>query len=139
MVLTDYEGRTLNNMEFETPVVSAKHPAEVAKQSAFVQAYEHCHTPFIRYCTALGYGKMDTEDLVQDVLLSAYQHFEKIKEPNKLLHYLVRAARNRAVSRWRKRKYRPELLDKHAQRLQAKGVSPEQLADVHLVYQAIRW
>ena len=40
-----------------------------------MEAYEKCHEPFVRYCSALAYGKMDAEDLVQDVLLSAYQRF----------------------------------------------------------------
>ena len=48
-----------------------------SKQQAFLQAYQACHDPFVRYCSALAYGRMDAEDLVQDVLLSAYKHFEK--------------------------------------------------------------
>ncbi|MEM7573241.1 MAG: RNA polymerase sigma factor [Bacteroidota bacterium] len=107
------------------------------KQQAFIRAYDPCHERFIRYCTALGYGKMDTEDLVQDVLLSAYQQFEKIQQPQQFLHYLIRAARNRAVSRWRRKRYKPELLDRHQHRLQAQGVSPEQLLDVDLIYRAL--
>lgn len=50
------------------------------KEKRFLEAYEACHAAFVRYCSAITYGKMDTEDLIQDVLLSAYQHFEKIKE-----------------------------------------------------------
>lgn len=66
-----------------------------SKQLAFLEAYESCHEPFLRYCSALVYGKMDVEDLVQDVLLSAYQHFDKIEKKHQLLHYLIRAARNK--------------------------------------------
>ncbi|MEM9257995.1 MAG: RNA polymerase sigma factor [Bacteroidota bacterium] len=107
------------------------------KQRAFNAAYASCHEPFIRYCSALGYGKMDTEDLVQDVLLSAYQHFERIERQDQLLHYLLRAARNRSISRFRRRKYQPELLEKHAARLKAKGATAEQLVDVDLIYRAL--
>ena len=51
-----------------------------------MEAYEKCHEPFVRYCSALAYGKMDADDLVQDVLLSAYQRFERIEKKNELLH-----------------------------------------------------
>ena len=78
------------------------------KQIAFTKAYQACHEPFLRYCSALTYGKMDTEDLVQDVLLSTYLHFEKIQQKGNLLHYMIRAARNRAISFWRRQKFKPE-------------------------------
>ena len=62
-------------------------------------AYAACHDGFLRYCSALAFERMDVEDLVQDVLLSAFKKFEDLEEPEKLQHYLIRAARNRAVSR----------------------------------------
>lgn len=107
------------------------------KQKAFLAAYQKCHEPFVRYCSALAYGKMDTEDLVQDVLLSAYQHFEKISNKEQFLHYLIRAARNRSISHWRRQKYKAELLEKHADRLTAQDVSAETLIDIQLLYQTM--
>ena len=102
-----------------------------------MQAYQSCHEAFVRYCTALAYGKMDTEDLVQDVLLSAYTHWDKIRNKHQFLHYLIRAARNRAISLRRKKKYQTELLDKQADRLCAQGVSPEMALDIQLLYWAL--
>ena len=107
------------------------------KQKAFMDAYENCHQPFLRYCSAIAFGKMDVEDLVQDVLLSAYHHFNTIKEKDKLLHYLIRAARNRSISISRKRKYKIEWVEKHKQHLLAKGVAADTLLDIQLLYQAI--
>ena len=107
------------------------------KQLAFLEAYRACHDPFIRYCSALAYGKMDTEDLVQDVLLSAYQHFEKIKNKDQFLHYLIRSARNRSISNWRKQKYKAELLEQHSERLKAQEVSAETLLDIQLLYRTM--
>ena len=104
------------------------------KQQLFLEAYHACHERFIRYCTALSYGKMDAEDLVQDVLLSAWLHFDTIQKKGELLHYLIRAARNRSVSRWRKRRFHTELLEKHHDQLSAKGASPETLLDIQLLY-----
>ena len=102
-----------------------------------MELYQTCHEPFMRYCSALAYGKMDTEDLVQDVLLSAYIHFDRLRKPNDLLHYLIRAARNRSVSNWRKRKHQDSLSEKYAQRLKAKGISPEKLVDIDFLYKAL--
>lgn len=107
------------------------------KKAIFLKAYEPCHDQFIRYCTALSFAKMDTEDLVQDVLLSAYEHFEKIKRKDQLLHYLIRAARNRSISRWRKSKIQTELLEQHSNQLIAKGTGPEQLVDIQLLYRQL--
>ena len=101
-------------------------------------AYQGCHERFVRYCSALAYGKMDTEDLVQDVLLSAYKNFDKIEKQDQMLHYLIRAARNQSVSHWRKRRKQSELLEKHTERLVSKGVSVEVLIDVQLLYRTLQ-
>lgn len=107
------------------------------KQAQFMKAYAPCHDPFIRYCSALAYGKMDTEDLVQDVLLSAFQHFDRIRKRGELLHYLIRAARNRSISKWRKRKFQTEWVDKHSDHLAAKGISPEMRLDIQFLYRTL--
>lgn len=107
------------------------------KQKAFTEAYARCHEPFMRYCSALAFGKMDVEDLVQDVLLSAYRNFENIEKKDQLLHYLMRAARNRFSSFWRKPRYDCELLEKHSERLVSRGASPEVLIDVQLLYKTL--
>jgi len=107
------------------------------KQKAFLNAYNACHEPFIKYCSALAYGKMDVEDLVQDVLLSAFTHFNSIKNTDQFLHYLIRAAKNKSISHWRRRKYKTEIIDKHSNRLLAQEISPEDLIDIQLLYRTI--
>lgn len=102
-----------------------------------MNAYKACHEPFMRYCSALAYSKMDAEDLVQDVLLSAYQNFDRIEKKSELLHYLIRSARNRAVSIWRKRRKEVDLVDAFTQRLSSKGVSADMLIDIKLLYSAL--
>ena len=102
-----------------------------------MKAYERCHEPFLRYCSALAFAKMDVEDLVQDVLTTAYHHFEKIEKKEQLLHYLIRAARNRSISTWRKNKPQESISELHAERLSAQNVSPEDILDIQLLYRAI--
>ena len=108
------------------------------KQITFMEAYQKCHEPFVRYCSALAYGKMDAEDLVQDVLLSAYQRFERIEKKDELLHYLVRAARYRAISVWRVRRRSTAIVEKQVERLKARGATSEVLTDVKIVYDAMQ-
>ncbi|MBK7872565.1 MAG: sigma-70 family RNA polymerase sigma factor [Saprospiraceae bacterium] len=107
------------------------------KQVAFMEAYEPCHEAFIRYCSAVAYGKMEIEDLVQDVLLSAYEHFDKIAKKDQFLHYLIRAARNKSITQWRRSKYKTELLEQHKNELQAQGTPPEVALDIELLYRAL--
>lgn len=107
------------------------------KQTAFTQAYATCEDRFVRYCTALAYGKMETEDLVQDVLLATYERFEQIQYKEQLLHYLVRAARNRSISHWRKAQYQTALLEQHTRQLFATGLNPEIALDIQLLYQKL--
>ncbi|MBS1546947.1 MAG: RNA polymerase sigma factor [Bacteroidetes bacterium] len=106
-------------------------------RTAFMDAYAPCHAAFVRYCSALAYGRMDVQDLMQDVLLSAYSHFAQVRQKEELLHYLVRAARNRSISLWRSRRAKEPLAEAHANRLRAKGATPEQIADAGILYRAM--
>ena len=107
------------------------------KQIAFMQAYAKCHEPFVRYCSALAYGRMPTEDLVQDVLLTAFHKFEEIEKKDDLLHYLVRAARNRSISVWRVQRRSEAIQEKQAAKLVERGASAEMMVDVGIVYAAL--
>ncbi len=107
------------------------------KQTAFMQAYARCHEPFLRYCSAVAYGKMDVQDLVQDVLLSTFQRFDHVEKKEDLLHYLIKAARYRAISEWRLLKRSGDITAKQAERLRAQGVSAETLVDVGILYETL--
>lgn len=102
-----------------------------------MKAYAPCHEPFGRYCAALAYGRMDVQDLMQDVLLSAFQQFDRIRKKDELLHYLIRAARNRAVSVWRSGRRQERICEQQAARLADRGASPEMLVDVGILYGAL--
>lgn len=107
------------------------------KQTIFLAAYADCHDAFLRYCTTVAFGKCDVCDLVQDVMLSAFKHFDGIEE-GKLLHYLIRAARNRSISLGRGRRYKVEVLEEQClERLQSKGASAETILDVEALYRAL--
>lgn len=102
-----------------------------------MEAYRPCHEPFVRYCSALAFGKMDVEDLMQDVLLAAYHQFEQIRKKDQMLHYLIRCARNRCISHWRKKRFQTELLEKYEDRMRAKGVSADTLLEIQWLYRCL--
>lgn len=107
------------------------------KQEIFLQAYRPFHEALTKYCSALAYGKMDTEDLIQEVLLTTYEHFEGIRKKEQLLHYMIRAARNISIRQWRKEKNRSEFLAASIERLKFQDVSPEHLMDIQILYGAL--
>ncbi len=107
------------------------------KKTTFMRAYQPCHEAFMKYCTALAYGQMDVDDLAQDTLLAAFEHFDNIRNKDQLLHYLIKTAKNRAISFWRKNKYKTDLIDVHAERMYSNSLSPEKLLDIQVIYRSL--
>ena len=102
-----------------------------------MKAYEHCHDDFHRYCSALSYGQLETQDLVQEVLLAAYEHFDTIRKKEQFLYYLIKIARNKSINHWHKHKYKTTLLEQHTANLKAQGLTPEKALDIQLLYQLL--
>lgn len=73
---------------------------------------------------------------MQDVLLSAFQRFERIRKKDELLHYLIRAARNRAVSIRRSDGRQERIREQLAARLKDRGTSAEMLVDDGILHGA---
>ena len=107
------------------------------KHIAFTEAYHRCQKRFMRYCSVVAYGRMEAEDLVQDVLLATYERFDQIKQKDQLIGYLIRTARNRSIDHWRKHHRQTELLEKHAEALLSSQLSPETALDVQLLYKTL--
>lgn len=116
-----------------------------AKQQRFLAAYAECHVAFQRYASTVAFGKCDVADLTQDVMLSAFKHFDGIAE-GKLLHYLIRAARNRSISLGRNasshfsgrgRGCDEPFGEQCLQRLRARGAAPDALLETEALYRAL--
>jgi len=104
---------------------------------AFLEAYQPCHDAFVRYCTAIAYGKIEAEDLVQDVLATAWKNFDQIREKDKLLHYMMRVAKHKVYSFLRKPKYQEEIAEHYAENLRSKGVSADVVLDIQELYRML--
>lgn len=102
--------------------------------TAFLEAYQPCHDAFVRYCTAIAYGKIEAEDLVQDVLAAAWKNFDQIREQDKLLHYMMKVAKHRVYSFLRKPRYQEEIAENYAESLRSKGVAPDMVLEIQGLY-----
>lgn len=67
--------------------------------------YEPIHDGFVRFCSIRAHGLMDTDDLVQESVASAFEKFEKIENKQALLAYLMRTASNIVGSKRRRAKF----------------------------------
>jgi len=73
------------------------------KNQEFLTWYEPIHNPFIRYCSTIAYGILETEDLAQEAILATLQNYNKVKDKKKLLNYMIGIVRN-LVKKQRRRK-----------------------------------
>ncbi len=113
-----------------------EHEPKKKKEDEFMKTYNKCHDKFIRYCSALAYGKMDSRDLVQDALSSAWENFDEIQD-GKLFNYMIKVAKYKYFGQLRKASYHEEYIRRHNQRLIDKGTLPEELTDIGFLYQAL--
>lgn len=102
--------------------------------TAFLEAYQPNHEAFVRYCTAIAYGKIEAEDLVQDVLATAWKNFDQLRDRDKLLHYMMKVAKHRVYSFLRKPRYQEEIADNHSESLRSKGVSADMILEIQGLY-----
>jgi len=64
------------------------------KNEAFLNWYEPIHHRFIRYCSSVSYGILETEDLAQEAIMATLQNYERINDKKKLLNYMIGVVRN---------------------------------------------
>jgi RNA polymerase sigma-70 factor (ECF subfamily) len=61
-------------------------------QKQFLALLEPVHDRLARYALVVTKNREDAEDLINDTLLAAYEQFDKLREPDKFLHLLLRIA-----------------------------------------------
>ena len=103
----------------------------------FLMAYQSIHPSFVRYCRGTAYGIMETEDLVNETVLTTIEHYDSIRNKDRLLSYMISVANNIARNKRRRLKFKGEYDEQSFQRLEAKCTSPETAMDIHLLYKAL--
>jgi len=107
------------------------------KKKEFVALYKKNHEEFVRYCTVLTNCQVATEDLVQEVLAEAFFKFGKIRDTTKFLHFLIRVAKFKYLNGLRKKKFPSYDSEKFNSLLVDKGLNPELLYDIEVLYKAL--
>ncbi|MGB0840018.1 MAG: RNA polymerase sigma factor [Chitinophagales bacterium] len=112
-------------------------PKQSNCHQAFLQKYQKIHERFTRYCSSRCYGLMETEDLVNETVLRVLQEFKKIKNKDRLLHFMIGVANNIIKNKLRRNKFRGTCKQQAFERLESKFANPEIALDVHLLYKAL--
>ena len=105
--------------------------------AAFLRLYEPIHAPFIKYCSTIAYGIMETEDLVQEAILVTLKNFSEIKDKHRLLFYMISIVRNFVKNQKRRLKFKGVWEDNLIEKLESKIQSPEIALDIHFLLKAL--
>lgn len=109
-----------------------------ATHEEFLRLYKPLHQQFVRYCSNHAYGLMETEDLVQETILSTLQRFDSIREKEKLIGYMITAANNIVRNHLRRKKFKGDFNEKAFRRLEAGGTDAETALDIHHLHVALQ-
>lgn len=99
----------------------------------FLAWYEPIHGAFIRYCSTVSYGIVETEDLAQEAILATLQQFSKVEDKSKLLGYMIGIVRNLVRNQRRRMKFRGSWEDNLLEKLESTAPSPEVALDIHFL------
>lgn len=106
-------------------------------QRDFLNWYQPVHEPFVRYCSSRAYGIMEAEDLVQEAVLAALQGFERLKQKEKLLSFMIGVVNNILRNKRRRMKFKAEWDEKVLEKLESQSPSPDIALDIHYLLKAL--
>ncbi len=108
------------------------------RQREFLELLEPVYDRLSRYALAITRNEMDAEDLVSATVLKAFEQFDRIKDSERFLHYLLTIA-SRLHKRRRYRERNKVAYDAELATLrQADTQSPEQAAELRIVMDALQ-
>lgn len=105
--------------------------------AAFLKYYEPIHAPFVRYCSTKAFGIMSAEDLVQEAVLESLEAFDKIKNKEKLLSYMIGIVNNKLKNYLRRKKFTGNWDEKMLLKIEAKIKNPTLALDIQFLYKCI--
>lgn len=109
---------------------------EQRPDAQFLALLKPVHDRLARYALVVTKNREDAEDLINDTLLAAFEQFDKLKEPDKFLHLLLRIA-SRLWMRRRQRLQRFTGLSEDHTALSISTGTAEANAELRLVMDAL--
>jgi len=104
---------------------------------AFLDWYEPIHSRFIRYCSTVSYGILETEDLAQEAIIATLQNYDNINDKNKLLNYMIGVVRNLVKNQRRRKKFQAHWEDDLLNKLESATQDGEVALDIHFLLKAM--
>ena len=107
------------------------------RKREFLELLEPVHDRLSRYAMAVTRDAMDAEDLVSATVLKAYEQFERNRQVDQFLHYLITIA-SRLHKRKKYRERNHVSFDKeHAESRRDSAPLPDEAAELRLVMDAL--
>lgn len=103
----------------------------------FLNWYEPIHGRFIRYCSSVSYGILETEDLAQEAIMATLQNYDRINDKNKLLNYMIGIVRNLVKNQKRRKKFQAHWEDDLLNQLESATQNAEVALDIHFLLKAM--
>lgn len=103
----------------------------------FLAKYREVHERFVKYCDGRSYGIMDTEDLVQECVMRTIEDYEKIRNRERLLSFMVGVANNVCNNQIRKHVKQRAYSDDEARSLLTRPQDADRLADISTLYECL--
>lgn len=109
------------------------------QNNAFIALLKPHHDRLARFARAMTKSREDAEDLVNDTLLIALEHFDELREPQAFLSWLFTiASRLHKRKRWKAKifdRFSSEVYDDRYE--ERRYAQPDTLVDVGLLYEAL--
>ena len=105
-----------------------------SKQKEFLELYNPVHSQFIRFCRAISGNVEDSEDLVNDTVLTVFTQLEKIVNKESFKSYLFSTASNINRMRFRRVKFKASFEPHELNQIIDGQQNPEIQADFSIIY-----
>lgn len=111
--------------------------ANTSAKSAFLQWYEPHHQKLVRYCRSKAFGVMSAEDLAQEAILATLANWEKIKDTDKLLGYMIGVVNNLVRNHRRRAPFRGQWSEQQLNALESRLGDAATALDISFLLKAI--
>ncbi len=108
------------------------------QRNEFLTWYQPFHERFVRYCGTRAFGLLEAEDLAQEAVLATLRNWDKIRDKNKLLSYMIGVVNNLLRNQLRRKKFQAPLQEEQLSLLESRLGDPETALDVQYLLQAIK-
>ncbi|MEL7120561.1 MAG: RNA polymerase sigma factor [Bacteroidota bacterium] len=107
-------------------------------QNNFLKHYQPIHEAFTRYCSSKVFGIMSTEDLMQEAILIALKGYDRIKDKDKLLGYLIGIVNNLVSNLKRRQKFQGDWKESQLDYLEDNISDPGLILDIQYLHTCIK-